>query len=438
VFSGVGAFLLIRRYLDDKAAALLGGFIFAFSPSHFAHSLHHVSIATVQFVPLFVLFYLKAMGDNSKRNVAWAGGFLFLNALCCWDYLVYAFFFMFAHYCITAYRRRRLLMPAVVTSSFTIIGATLLALSPLIISMLVTASRRPNVWMGGHNRFVVEVLGFFVPHYYHLFAGAPFIVRVNGSYSGFSWESVGYLGIICTGIILASGRLLVKRAPRYVLGLLIVLVLSSGTQLHFLGRPIPSILPYTFVKYIPILSGARAPGRMMAYAYLFLAVLVAIAFSCQLRGGFLHRRRWVAGLLALGILADFWTPCREMTQVRLPPAYTAILKREQTMDFGILDLPGGGNVLSARYMMYQTLHGIPIVQGYLARKPSPSLVDSLVYDDLPAQREQLHSAHVKYIVIHKQLLKQETDVGKAISPERYVEEYGRFYEDGENLVLRVY
>jgi hypothetical protein len=127
-----------------------------------------------------------------------------------------------------------------------------------------------------------------------------------------------------------------------------------------------------------------------------------------------------------------------MTPVRLPPAYTAILGREPAVDSGLLDLPGGSSIFCARYMMYQTLHGTPIVQGYLPRKPGPSLVDSLVYDDLPAQREQLHSAHVKYIVIHKQLLKQETDVGKAISPERYVEEYGRFYEDGENLVLRVH
>jgi hypothetical protein len=177
---------------------------------------------------------------------------------------------------------------------------------------------------------------------------------------------------------------------------------------------------------------------MMAYAYVFLAVLVAVAFSYQLREGFLRRRRWVAFLVVLGICADFWSPCREMTPVRLPPAYTAILEREPAMDFGLLDLPGESSIFCARYMMYQTLHGIPIVQGYLPRKPNPSLVDSLVYDDLPAQREQLQSAQVKYIVIHKQLLRQKEGVRSGVDPDRYAREYGTFYEDGDNLVLRVY
>lgn len=88
--------------------------------------------------------------------------------------------------------------------------------------------------------------------------------------------------------------------------------------------------------------------------------------------------------------------------------------------------------------MYQTMHGIPIVQGSLARKLTPSLVDSLVYDNLPAQREQLRSAHVKYIVIHKRFLARERGEGNELDLDRYAEEYQTFFEDGENLVLRVY
>jgi len=438
VFSGVGAFLLIRHFTDQTAAALLGGFVFAFNPSQFAHSLHHVTIATVQFIPLFVLFYVKTIENNSRRDVAWASVFFLLNALSCWDYFVYALFFMMAYYCIVAYRKKTILMPRPIVSSLIVVGATLLVLSPLIIGMLVSAAGHPNVWIGGHSRFAVDVLGFFVPHYHHLLAGIPLVAGVNGSYSGFPWENVGYLGVICMSLMLVSARVLVKRGARYLLGALFFLVLALGPRLHFLGKTIPSILPYAVIQYIPIVSGARAPGRIMTYAYLFLAVLVALAFSYQRREGFLRKRGWIAALLALGMCVDFWTPCREMTPVRLPPAYRAILGWEHTVDFGVLDLPGGGNVFSARYMMYQTLHGIPIVEGYLARKPTPSLIDSLAYSDLSMQRAQLRSARVKYIVIHKQLLAQKPGYGREISLDRYVEEYGRFFEDGENLVLRVY
>ena len=147
---------------------------------------------------------------------------------------------------------------------------------------------------------------------------------------------------------------------------------------------------------------------------------------------------WYSARRALAMVADCWTPCRQTTAVRLPPAYSAILAQEHTKDFGILDLPCGSWSRRARYMMYQTLHGIPIVQGYLTRKPSPSLVDTLEYGDLPAQREQLRSAHVKYIVIHKRIAAREAGEGNRLDLGWYAEEYQTFFEDEENLALRVY
>jgi hypothetical protein len=436
--SGVGAFLLTRYLTRDTAAALLGGFVFAFNPSHFGHALHQIEIASIQFIPFFVLFYLKVLERRSAGNVAWASAFFLLNSLCSWYYMLLALLGMAVCYGVEALRSKRLLLPGAITSSLIIVGATLVVLSPLVVSMLVAAATHSNLWPGGYGRYVVDIAGLLVPHYNHILAQVPLVARVNVSYTGFAWESVGYLGLVGTGLMLASSRVLVKRAALYLLGLVCFVLLAFGPRLHFLGKTIPSFLPYALIRLIPILSGARAPGRMMAYAYVFLAVLVAVAFSYQLREGFLRRRRWVAFLVVLGICADFWSPCREMTPVRLPPAYTAILGREPATDFGLLDLPGRSSIFCARYMMYQTLHGIPIVQGYLPRKPNPSLVDSLVYDDLPAQREQLRSAHVKYIVIHKQLLRQKEGVRSGVDPDRYAREYGTFYEDGDNLVLRVY
>jgi hypothetical protein len=435
--SGVGAFLLIRHLTHDTAAALLGGFVFAFNPSHFGHALHQIEIASIQFIPFFVLFYLKVLEMRTTSNVVWATAFFLLNSLCSWYYMLLALLCMIICYGVEAYHNRRLLLPGAITSSLIIVGATLVILSPLVVSMLVAAATHSNLWPGGYGRYVVDLAGLVVPHYNHILAQVPLVAQWNASYTGFAWESVGYLGLVGMGLMLVSGRVLVKRAARYLLGLVCFVLLAFGPRLHFLGKAIPSVLPYALIRHIPILSGARAPGRMMAYAYVFLAVLIAVAFSYQLREGFMRGRRWVAFFVVLGICADFWSPCREMTPVRLPPAYTAILEREPALDFGLLDLPGESSIFCARYMMYQTLHGIPIVQGYLPRKPSPSLVDSLVYDDLPAQREQLSLAQVKYIVIHKQLLKQKKD-REATSPERYVEEYGTFYEDSENLVLRVY
>ena len=438
VIAGVGAFLLFRHFTDNTAAALLGGFIFAFSPTHFAHSLHQIEIASSQFVPFFVLYYLKILNHGSKRNVAWASLFFLLNALCSWYYLVFSLFLMAACYGIEAYRRRRLLLAGPVLSSFVIVGVTLIATSPLTLRMLLYAARTPGVSTWGYGEYVIDLFGFLVPHSYHLLAGLPPVSSLNRSYVGYPWESAGYLGVLTVCLLLASGRFLVKHAARHVLTLLFFVALALGATPHLAGRSLPVALPYAAIQYIPVISEARAPNRAMAYAYLFLGLLVALAFSFQLREGFLHRRRWVPVLLTLAIVLDFWTPCRQSTEVRLPPAYAAILAQEPTKDFAVLDLPRVSWSRRARYMVYQTLHGFPIVQGYMSRKPSPSLLDTLEYRDLALQRAQLRSVRVKYIVVHKRFLATTTAEENRLDLGRYLAEYQAFFADTANLVLRVY
>ena len=55
ILAGVGAFLLIKYLLKDSFLAIIGGFLFAFNPSHFAHSLGHLNIMSIQFIPFFFL-----------------------------------------------------------------------------------------------------------------------------------------------------------------------------------------------------------------------------------------------------------------------------------------------------------------------------------------------------------------------------------------------
>src|SRR5205085_943009 len=85
--------------------------------------------------------------------------------------------------------------------------------------------------------------------------------------------------------------------------------------------------------------------------------------------------------------------------VELPKVYRNIAG-DVSGDFGILELPWEG----ARDMMYQTLHGIPDVQGYIGRRTENSLGDTLDYSDLNRQKKTLIENKVKYIVIHKKKL----------------------------------
>lgn len=59
--AGVGAFYLVRHFTQNVAGALVGGFIFAFNPSHVAHVMHHTHVSSIEFIPFFVLSYLLAI-----------------------------------------------------------------------------------------------------------------------------------------------------------------------------------------------------------------------------------------------------------------------------------------------------------------------------------------------------------------------------------------
>ena len=88
--AALGDYLLIRKLTKDDLSALIGGFIFGFSPYHLAHALHHMSVATIQFIPLFVLSFLNFI--ESRKGLPFVGTVVFylLSALSCWYYLFFS------------------------------------------------------------------------------------------------------------------------------------------------------------------------------------------------------------------------------------------------------------------------------------------------------------------------------------------------------------
>ncbi len=108
--AGIGAFLLIKYLTRNSWLALLGGFLFAFSPFHFARAQHHFHINTLQFVPFFVLYYIRAIREGTARNLVLATLFFLLNALSDWNYLFFASYFILFSYIYLAIRRRRWLL----------------------------------------------------------------------------------------------------------------------------------------------------------------------------------------------------------------------------------------------------------------------------------------------------------------------------------------
>lgn len=443
--AGLGAFWLVRELTGDFAAALAGGFVFAFNPSHFAHSLHHVTIASIQFVPFFALFVIKA-ARGERRAHLWASLFLVLAALCDWNYLVYGLVFLWLASAWLAVRRGGASAPALIRFFWihVLAGA---ALSPLLVPMVWTGLRQKFVTdLGGADTFVSDLAGFFVPHVYHAAASWAPVRAANAAMTGTDWEKASYLG--WANLALAAWALSAawKKNAKYLWALLAFMVLAMGPRPHLLGHALPLPLPYAVFEKLPLLSNARCPSRILVFGYLFLAALVGSAFAL-LRARSAGKGRLAARALLLAVSAvvflDFYSVNAAVTPVVLPPAYDAI-RKDAGKDFGILELPWDG----ARYMMYQTVHGIPDVQGYIGRRTERTLANRLPYDlrYLKVQKLMLVANKVKYVVIHKRRLQwtktpaEEERYRRALemTAAAYAGTYEKVYEDDDAATFRVY
>jgi len=434
--AALGAYLLIRKFTKDDLSALIGGFIFGFSPFHFAHVLHHMTISTIQFIPFFVLSFLNFI--ESRKGLPFAGtvAFYLLSALACWYYLFFLAYFTVFFYVYHAIRRHQPLIQEFIKPIVSVWVATFILLSPLLIPMIAEVLHNQRVYTGGHNEFVADLLGFVIFHPYHLLGD---LTRpIHSRFAGNPWEATVYLGLVNMGLLLwvfsKKQTRQIENLPFCLWGIFFFMLLSGGAFLHILGKSTYIPLPTALLQFLPLIRNVRTPSRAIVFVYLFLGIAISLILSSEtFRATQNKGRARVFWFIALLIFVDFYPTHRESTRVSCPPAYR-ILQEDPEKDFGIIDLPKG-YIEGNHYMMYQTFHQRPIVNASISRSLKKTFSEELNLVDLQYQKDQLIQNKVKYIIIHKQL-NQNSEYRIPIG--KYQEYYQTLYFDEENVVLRVY
>lgn len=448
VLAGIGTFLLVRELTDDFKASLMAGFIFAFNPSHFAHSLHHVTITSIQFVPFLVWSFYRLVKNPFRWRWLFAtSAFLALGALCDWNYFLFGVLFMALASVYLAFRNgfwkwTRAAGLRVVSA----LGLGALIVSPLLIPMVIEGlSQKFLRDLPGYDIYVADFMGFWVPSGMQRLGQLPLFQGLNYTMSGNPWEKAVYLGWGGLLLILLSAKEILKTKKRYVLALVFFMVLSMGTAFHFLGKTVTTFMPYRLIEITPLLKQARNPSRMIVYAYLFLAILAGFSVKHLFSGQFGKSRlgKTVWAVFVVVIILEFYPAGVTATPVTLPQAYEAVMQ-DPEKDFAILEIPWDGG----RYMFYQTLHGIPTVQGYLGRRFEASLLNRLTFDPrrLEEQQRLLKENKVKYVL----LFKKKMDWNETRAEDRryalilsslareYAKRYSTIYEDNDAAVFRAY
>src|SRR5215471_1409121 len=190
--SALGAFYLAKYITSNFVASLIAGFIFAFSPFHIAHSQHHMHVATEQYIPWFVLFFLKYTKEKTSLQLFGAVIFFVLGALSSIYYLVYNLFFIGVYYIYSVCVEKRVFIKDLSARSSAIVICGMVILAPLLIPMVIKGVTNPLVYYPGQNVYVADLFGFVVFHPYHLLAS--YVARINNRFSGNAWEMSVYLG----------------------------------------------------------------------------------------------------------------------------------------------------------------------------------------------------------------------------------------------------
>ncbi len=385
---GLGAYLLALRVLGQRsaparAAALVAGALYAYSPFHFAHLLGHMQVFALQWLPLYALALHRLLevisaGRRIRRVAVVALLFLLLASLTDWYNLVYLTFLtavwaLWFAGCACGARRRL----ALVAIPATVLLAAVALLSPLLLPMALQASRA-DFMLTGEAHIVslsADLLGLVLPQEMHPLWGDAVAVVADGFTSSTS-ERMLSLGIVPLLLAAAGWWRGGPRSRPFVWAGLVFVTLSLGPVLHVAGEVAhigdrPLVLPVlALYRWIPFLAIARSVGRYAVMASLSVAVLAALGLRALIP--ILGRRWWLAPLMASGlVLLEFLPAPYPMSAPDTPAWYSRLSDRGSG---AVLNLPVSWD--RPQYLLHQTAHGRPLVSGYTSRRNPWSPVES--------------------------------------------------------------
>ncbi len=387
VLGGWGTYLLALYLTGNRPASFIAGLIFVLSPYHFLRiDLGHLNLSTLQWIPFYILFLFKFVQTGSKRAAVLAIFFLAFTALNSWYYVIYCGLLSLAiifwpvekrlavsgePLAVTPYALR--LTATRLWRVFVVLMASIVILLPLLLPMFRLLGS--TTLIGAHEplRHSVDLFSFWVP-------GPPstwatWFEDVWISYAAQNREPGGsaYLGytVLVLGFIGLLGRRWRWQMVWWLVVALGFALLSLGPQLQIDGRLLGLTLPYQWLaNIIPIFSITGIPGRFVVMTSLALAMMAAYGLATltgwlQQRSSFITQHSTLLIYVAVGVLItlEYLSIPLRLTPTKLTDFYDIVATERES--YSMLDIKWDANFL----MHAQTVHGKPLVGGWLARLP---------------------------------------------------------------------
>ena len=107
VFGGYGCYLLANNFNRNYLSSIIAGIIFTFTTYHMAHSLVHIGLSMVVWLPIFVLFLFKLLEKQSKYYPIVGGIIFFLVSFTHLYYSVFITMFSIIFFTVYIFRQKK-------------------------------------------------------------------------------------------------------------------------------------------------------------------------------------------------------------------------------------------------------------------------------------------------------------------------------------------
>ena len=219
----------------------------------------------------------------------------------------------------------------------------------------------------------VDLLAGALGNPFHPLTGSA-VGRLYGAIGADRIEGVAWLGVLPLLLLIVPRD---RWADRHEAGTWLAVfgvcaLWALGPRAMVAGFDVGLPLPQSLVRFLPVVSDARMPGRAMVVVYLALAMLLALRVPAL--GGRWKAARWQWAVVA-AVALDYLSAPVPLTPLDRPSVY----ERLAALDDGaaVCELPLGiGDGLSRgvgnqdrRILYYATVHGHPLVGGFIGRMP---------------------------------------------------------------------
>jgi hypothetical protein len=402
--SGLACFAALRRSTSGALGPLIGGALYALSPYVASHTTLHLNLIFVWAPPLFLILLDELLVRRRYRPELVGAALGALGAL-------------------------QLITAEEVLATCAVAGAVLAIVLAIVVherSAIVESTKRlaragvPGfgvfLLIGGYPLavqflgplrlhgavnpaavFSMDILNPILPTSYQLFAPDS-ATAISQKFSGLFHEATGYIGLPLL-LVLAVVVVELRRDQRVIVAAavaVVMLVLSLGPELHIAGVSQHVPLPWLAISSLPLLEHVL-PGRLTLYAWLAIAVLIALAID---RATGLDRRRAGVQLAAIGIALAFVLPAPAASSTTSVPAFFSSWEQQGIADSDIVlfapwftDGAGADPMLwaavaHAQPRIYEGYVFVPDAAGHPRFGPAPGTLGNLM------MQVQDHGTHI--------------------------------------------